>query len=93
MRIPVAALCVAVAFATSTFAQTSKPPRAPEASRSICAGLMPKSQGVARENDPFAGKSRREIERRLLREGPRPARELDLEALMGCLTAELGSRG
>ncbi len=54
---------------------------------------MPKGQAVAGSGDPFADMSQREIERRLLREAPRRARELDLEALMRCLTAEMGSRG
>ena len=65
MRVFIATLCVAVAFAALTVAQTSKPPRAPEASRSVCTGLMPKGQAVAGANDPFAGMSQREVERRL----------------------------
>jgi len=92
MRVFAATVCLGVAVAASTFAQTSKP-NAPEASRSVCAGLMPKKQAVAGTNDPFAGMSRRRIERRLQREAPRDARRLDLEALMRCLTAEMGSRG
>ena len=92
MRFFLFALCILIAHADPVVAQTAAPVAKAEAARSVCAALLPDRSRDAKAGDPFANLPVPEIERRLTLEAPRRVRELDLAALMRCLTAEMSAR-